>query len=407
MNPAAGSPLDSTYSWFRLSISLLLSTMGGAGMWSVVVILPAVQAEFGANRGDTSLAYTATMLGFAAGGVVTGWLSDRYGTMRPLFLGGIFVVVGYALAGYAPNLVVFALAQGVFIAMLGSAATFGPLMADVSRWFVRRRGIAVSLCATGNYFAGVVWPPLLRPFIESYGWRPAYVGLGLGCGLAMMGLSLFLRRPAPADTPAGVAGSIPAGRRAIDLPLGRLQTLLVVAGVACCVAMAMPQAHLVAYCTDLGYGLAAGSEMLALMFATGIVSRLGAGLLADRFGGLATLLLGSFLQMAALGLYLFFDSLTSLFVITAVFGLVQGGIVPSYAIVVRENFPASEAGTRVGIVIMSTLVGMALGGWISGAIFDATGSYAAAFLNGVAWNAVNVAIVLWLLGRPRPATLAA
>jgi MFS family permease len=403
MDRTGPSHYDSRYSWLRLFISVLMSTMGGAGMWSVVVVLPAVQAEFGAGRGETSLAYTATMLGFAAGGVVVGWLSDRYGAMRPLFFGGIFMMAGYALAGNAPNLLVFALAQGLLVAMLGSAAAFGPLMADVSRWFLRRRGIAVSLSASGNYFAGVVWPPLMRPFIETYGWRPTYVGLGLVCGGTMAALSFLLRRRAPVDAVSGAAAAPRGDRRAIDLPLGRLQALLVVAGVACCVAMAMPQAHLVAYCTDLGYGLAAGSDLLALMFATGVVSRLGAGFLADRFGGLATLLLSSFLQMAALALYLFFDSLTSLYVITAIFGLVQGGIVPSYAIVVRENFPAAEAGTRVGIVIMSTLVGMALGGWMSGAIFDATGSYASAFLNGVAWNALNVAIVLWLLGRPRMA----
>lgn len=399
--------VDSRYSWLRLCISMILSSVGGAGMWAIVVILPSVQADFGVSRGAASLAYTATMLGFAAGGVVAGWLSDRYGTMPLLFGGGIFMSAGFVAAGYAPNLTVFALVQGVFIAMLGSAVTFGPLMADISRWFERYRGAAVAICATGNYLAGVIWPPLMRPLIEAYGWRATYAGIGIASAVIMLPLASMLRRRAPAEAAAGAGRSGARRRFAIDIPLGRLQAILILAAIACCVAMSMPQVHLVAYCTDLGFGLARGSEMLSLMFATGIVSRLGAGFIADRIGGLPTLLLGSFLQMSSLALYLFFDGLTSLFVITAIFGLVQGGIVPSYAIVAREYFPAAEAGTRVGIVLMASLVGMAFGGWLSGAIFDATGSYAAAFLNGVAWNALNVAIVLWLMGRRRPAAVAA
>ena len=164
--------------------------------------------------------------------------------------------------------------------------------------------------------------------------------------------------------------------------------------------MAMPQVHIVAYCGDLGYGIARGAEMLSLMLGFGLVSRIGSGLVADRIGGAATLLLGSALQGVALFLYLLFDSLVSLFVISALFGLFQGGIVPMYAILVRDYFPPREASTRLGIVLMATLIGMALGGWMSGIIFDFTGSYRAAFLNGLAWNLLNVSIVLWLIMRP-------
>jgi MFS family permease len=175
--------------------------------------------------------------------------------------------------------------------------------------------------------------------------------------------------------------------------------LLAVAGVGCCVAMSMPQVHIVAYCGDLGYGVARGAEMRSLMLACGIVSRIASGFIADRIGGLPTLMLGSMLQGVALLLYLGFNGLTSLFVISGLFGLFQGGIVPSYAIIVREYFPAREAGTRFGVVVMATLFGMALGGWMSGAIFDATGSYRAAFANGILWNLLNGAIVLFLLFR--------
>jgi MFS family permease len=185
----------------------------------------------------------------------------------------------------------------------------------------------------------------------------------------------------------------------LGLSPGVLQAVLAIAGLACCVAMSMPQVHIVAYCGDLGYGVARGAQMLSLMLGCGIISRIASGFVADRLGGLPTLLIGSVAQMTALVLYLLMDGLSSLYVISALFGLFQGGLVPSYAIVIRECFPAREAGARVGIVMAMTLLGMALGGWMSGVIFDLTGSYRAAFANGVAWNVVNAAIALWLLRR--------
>jgi MFS family permease len=203
----------------------------------------------------------------------------------------------------------------------------------------------------------------------------------------------------------GTGATIPhAG--ALGLSPTALQVLLAVAGVACCVAMSMPQVHIVAYCGDLGYGVARGADMLSIMMLFGIISRVGSGLIADRVGGVRTLLLGSVLQGLALVLYTLFDGLTSLYVISALFGLFQGGIVPSYAIIVREYFSPREAATRLGLILMATLFGMALGGWMSGLIFDYTGSYRAAFINGIAWNALNVAIAVWLLMRPRRLSMA-
>jgi hypothetical protein len=190
-------------------------------------------------------------------------------------------------------------------------------------------------------------------------------------------------------------------RADLKLSANALTIILSLASFSCCVAMAMPQVHIVAYCGDLGYGMARGAEMLALMLGFGIVSRIGTGFLADRIGGIATLLLGSVAQAAALAMYLFFDGLTSLYIVSALFGLFQGGLVPSYAIVVRETMPAREAATRVGIVILASVVDMSFGGWISGVIFDLTGSYQIAFLNGLAWNALNMSIVVLLLLRAR------
>ena len=214
----------------------------------------------------------------------------------------------------------------------------------------------------------------------------------------MVPLALLLRGRAPIGGAAGGAPARPV-LGTLGLSPGVLQGVLAVAGLCCCVAMSMPQVHIVAYCGDLGYGVARGAQMLSLMLAAGIVSRIASGFLADRLGGLTTLLIGSIAQMSALVLYLLMDGLTSLYVISGLFGLFQGGLVPSYAIVVRECFPAKEAGGRVGVIMAMTLFGMALGGWMSGVIFDMTGSYRAAFANGVAWNLVNAAIALWLLHR--------
>ena len=398
--------IESPYAWMRLVVSLALSTIGGVGMWSVVVALPAVQAEFGVARGEASLSYTLTMIGFGLASISLGRLADRYGIMVPVVIGTIALALGFAGAGSANSLWLYALAQGALIGV-GSAATFAPLLAHVSLWFARRRGIAVAIFASGNYLAGAVWPPIVQHFIQTVGWREAYFGVAVFCAATMLPLALLLRRPAPV-VELEISDSRPAMpvvTHALGISSGALQTLLVIAGLCCCVAMSMPQVHLVAYCSDLGYGPARGAEMLSLMLACGIVSRVSFGFICDRIGGLRTLLLGSTLQGLALLLFLPFKGLVSLYVISALFGLFQGGIVPSYAIIVREYFPSREAGARVGTVITATLFGMALGGWMSGAIFDLTGSYKAAFVNGIVFNLLNVSIALFLLRRAtaRPA----
>ena len=394
---------DSRYAAMRLVVTLVLMTIGSSGMYVVAVVLPAVQAEFGVARADATLPYTQMMIGFGIGGVLMGRLADRYGVMVPLLVGAGGVSSGFVAAGLAPGIGVFALAHGVLLGMLGSSATFAPLVADTSLWWVRRRGIAVAICASGNYLAGAVWPPIVQHFVELVGWRQTYIGLGMFSAVTMALLALLLRArpPALAGAPVGssAANAVVPSTRPFGLSMGHAQTLLCIAGVACCVAMAMPQVHIVAYCGDLGYGAARGAQMLSLMLACGIASRLISGAICDRIGGLRTLVLGSMLQGVALLLFLPFDGLASLYVISALFGLFQGGIVPSYAIIVREHFPPAEAGARVGTVLMCTLLGMALGGWMSGKVFDLTGSYHAAFINGVAWNLLNLSVVLVLMRR--------
>src|SRR3954453_16002171 len=391
--------VESPFAWWRLVAAVVLGAVGSVGMWSVPVVLPAVQAEFGVARADASLPFTLAMIGFAFGGVAMGRLSDRLGILAPVVCGELALSVGYIGAGFAPNLVSFALLH--IVIGIGASATFGPLIADTSQWFTRRRGIAVAIVACGNYLGGTIWPPILHHFIASDGWRATHIGVGVFCGVATLPLLLALRRRAPMQDIESV-GSLGAGaQRGLGISPNALQAVLCLAGLSCCVAMAMPQAHIVAYCGDLGYGVARGAEMLSLMLGFGIISRIGSGFLADKIGGIRTLLIGSVAQGTALLFYLFFDGLTSLYIISAMFGLFQGGIVPSYAIIVRESMPAREAATRVGIVILASVVGMSFGGWVSGVIFDASGSYAAAFMNGLAWNALNITIMVGLLIRSR------
>jgi MFS family permease len=351
---------DSRYAWCRLLAALVMATIGGIGLWSAVIVLPTIEQEFGVGRGGASIPYTATMIGFAAGGIFMGRLSDRRGIMVPLLIGAIMLGIGFVLASMAQNYWQFVLAQALLIGMLGSSATFGPLVADISLWFLRQRGIAVAIVASGNYLAGAIWPPLLERAIQAFGWRHAYAGIGIFCFVTMLPLALlFKRRPL-------VAGRASDGKRvriqespAHENAPGYLQGVLMFAGIACCVAMSMPQVHLIAYCGDLGYGAARGAEMLSIMLFMGVISRLASGLIADRIGGLGTLILGSTLQCLTLIFYLPFDGLMSLYIVSALFGLSQGGIVPSYALIVRDYFPAHQAGTRVSLVLMSTVAGMA------------------------------------------------
>ncbi len=376
-------------------------TLGGAGMYSVTVALPPIQLEFGVGRSDAALPYTLTMIGFGLGGILMGRLADRFGVVVPIWIGTFFLGAGFVAAGNAQSLWQFALAQGIMIGFLGCSATFAPLVADTSLWFNRRRGIAVAICASGNYLGGALWPPVVQHFFDGVGWRQTYVGVGIFCFAAMLPLSLVLRRRPPILAAAASGAAASGAPQDLGLRPALLLGLLCTAGVACCVAMSMPQVHIVALCNDMGFAAARGAEMLSLMLGFGIVSRLASGWICDRIGGLRTLLLGSALQGVALVLFLPADGLMSLYVVSALFGLFQGGIVPSYAIIVREYFSPKVAGTTVSIVLTSTLFGMALGGWMSGVIFDWTGSYRAAFLNGIAWNLLNMAIAIGLLVRSR------
>ena len=390
---------DSLYSWTRLFIALLLATVGNIGMWVVVIVLPDIQQEFKIDRGTASIPFAFTMVGFAIGNWVMGHVVDRYGITKTIIFAATVNTAGYIAAMYVNN--VYSLSILQFFIGLGTAAAFGPLIADTSHWFLKRRGIAVALIASGNYFSGAIWPPLFNSTLQSDGWRDVYWILALSTVFMMIPLSFLLAKKISEETARISDAASSDKRQNVSISPKALTILLSIAGIGCCVAMSMPQVHIVAFCIDLGFGPAVGAEMLSLMLIGGIISRLINGLLADKLGGVYTLLIGSTLQCIALFLYLPFDGLVSLYIVSLVFGLSQGGIVPSYAIIIREYLPGADAGTRVGFVMMCTIMGMAIGGWMSGWIYDLTGSYAAAFWNGIVWNFLNIAIVLFLITRNR------
>jgi MFS family permease len=395
---------DSPYAWGRLALSLLLATVACIGSWSVVVALPEVQREFGTLRGMASLPYSFMMTGFAFAAIGMGKLVDRFGIVPVILIGAVTQGLGYILAGMAPSILVYALAH--VLVGIGASIGFGPLIADISHWFEKNRGLAVAVTATGNYLAGAFWSPIFQKLMTLQGWRWTHVAAGLFVLVFMSALAFaFRRKPSLGRSQARAA----AAARGAELGVSKntLLAALALAGFGCCMAMSMPQVHIVAYCADLGYGAARGAEMLALMLGLGIISRVASGFLADRIGALSVLMIGSGMQGAALFLYLWFDSLTSLYVISGIFGLFQGGIVPMYALIAREYLPPEEAGAKVGLLITATIIGMAVGGVVSGWIFDWFLSYRVAFLNGLAWNAVNLAIVGWLLLKRRDAGLAA
>ena len=394
---------DTSYAWFRLAVTLVIAIFANTGMWAVITIMPALEAEFATSRATTSLPFTMNMIGFALGNLVIGRIIDKIGVTLSVMAAAIVSAAAFLLSTVTGDIYLLA---GVHLFLgFGTAAGFGPLITDISHWFLKQRGIAVALIASGNYLAGGIWPLFLSDILAEDGWRAAYLMLAGITVVVILPLALLLQRKLPEAGHQIAAQQVNENIQKTRISPVRLQILLCIAGVACCVAMSMPQVHIVSYCVGLGYGPAVGAEMLSLMLFGGVISRVGSGLIADRIGGIRTLFLGSFAQGMALVMYLPFDGMASLYVVSFIFGLSQGGIVPSYALVVREFLPPREAGARIGVVIMMTIIGMALGGWMSGWIYQVTGSYQAAFINGIAWNGLNLGIIAWILTRNRKAGL--
>ena len=383
--------MSSSYPVIRLVAALTLMTIGGSAMYSAIMVLEPAALEFSSGRGGASLPYASFMAGFAVGGVVMGRVADRYGILLPALLGSLALPAGFLLCVQATSILHLCVVLAVLCGFLGAAFSFGPLVADTSLWFTARRGLAVGIVISGNYLAGAVWPPILQHYFDQQGWRATFNDLSWFTLCTMLPLSLLLTRQPPKEKIQDAAVHPADDHRPLAMTPLNLQCLICAAGVGCCIAMAMPQVHIVPYVLDLGHPAARGAEMLGLML----------GWLADRIGGLKTLLIGSGLQTVVLIAFLGSESLAWLYGVSIAFGLSQGGIVPSYAIILRTFFPVAEAGWRIGLSLFFTIGGMAVGGWIAGDLYDLTGSYTASFINAIAFNIFNLIIAQALLRRAK------
>ena len=388
---------DSKEAWLRLIIIFTMSVIGTAGMWSVVIIMPSIQNEFSLDRAASTYPYVATMFGYGIGNVIIGRLLDKIGIRKPIIFALTLLVASYLLSVLATN--VFWLSIIQFFLGFSAAAFFGPMMADISKYFYTRKGLAVSLVASGQHLCGAIWPFLIKDYLVEGEWKNAHFFIAFVCSTCIPILVFFLsdKKVKSRDIPKNFEKQDNVNTSVkLSISNKQIQILLMFAGVFCCVAMSVPQVHIVPLCIDFGYGLAVGTEILSFMLFAAVTSRILFGFLSDRIGPIQTLILGSSLQAISLSMFLPFNSQLSLYIIAVFFGLSQGGIVPIYAVIISKFLPANEVAERVGFLIFATIIGMSLGGWVSGEIFDYTNSYKLAFLNGIFWNIINVSIMVYL-----------
>ncbi|MDP7428814.1 MAG: MFS transporter [Alphaproteobacteria bacterium] len=396
---SAPSAVDRGYAWTVALLSMLLMSFAVGSTYGVVVGLKTIAAEFAVPRWVPSAGFSLVMLGMGIGGIAMGRWSDRVGMLKPALLGSFGVGLGALAAGFSEGPVSLLLVHAVLLGLLGNGVMFSPLVANVTHWFQRYRGVAVAIVISGQSVGGVIWPPLFRYVMENYGWRQSYFLFGLLALAAMLPMCLIFRRPPPL---AEVAATAPAGGeegRVLGFKPNLVLGLLSLAIIGCCVAMAMPMVHVVAHASDLGHPTARAAEMLAVLLACGTASRIGFGALCDRIGSLRTLFISASLQAITLTLFTMAESLGALYLVAALFGLSFGGIVPTYTMIIRDLYPAGESGWRLGVIYLFGTIGMALGGWLGGLIFDLTASYQIAFTVGIAFNILNLAIVGTLLVR--------
>jgi len=388
---------DSKEAWLRLIIIFTMSVIGTAGMWSVVIIMPSIQNEFSLDRAASTYPYVATMFGYGIGNIIIGRLLDKIGIRKPIIFALILLVASYLLSVLATN--VFWLSIIQFFLGFSAAAFFGPMMADISKYFYTSKGLAVSLVASGQHLCGAIWPFLIKDYLVEGEWKNAHFFIAFVCSTCIPILVFFLsdKKVKSRDIPKNFEKQDNVNTSVkLSISNKQIQILLMFAGVFCCVAMSVPQVHIVPLCIDFGYGLAVGTEILSFMLFAAVTSRILFGFLSDRIGPIQTLILGSSLQAISLSMFLPFNSQLSLYIIAVFFGLSQGGIVPIYAVIISKFLPANEVAERVGFLIFATIIGMSLGGWVSGEIFDYTNSYKLAFLNGIFWNIINVSIMVYL-----------
>ena len=399
---------------YVLAASVLTLLIGSGAMFLVVVALKPIAAEFSWPRAVPSLAFSLQFLGAGFGGFFMGRVLDRYGMGPPALVASLTIPCGAILLSQFDAAWQLYAIYGLLIGFLGTGALAAPAMANIARWYVRRRGMAVGIVAGGQALAGIMWPPIFVLVMEAHGWRTMALAYGAVAAVFLPALALVLRRrPGVPAGPPGTTAPAPAARPAagsrLPMSVGGLQAALCAAIVGCCVAMGLPLGHLVSYVTDLGHPASNAAEVLSVMLMSAFVSRaVFVGLLADNIGGLRALFIFSGTQAAMLAAFTAVHGLAELYVVAILFGLGYGGIFPVYAVAIRELMPIAEAGRRTGLVFLFGALAMGFGSWIGGILFDATGNYVSAFLLGVAFNVANLAVLAVTIFRlgprsPRPA----
>jgi MFS family permease len=392
---AAAASVESRASWVAAAVTLAILSISYGAPLVVVVGLKPISVALGAERSLVALAGSLTWLGTGAGGILAGRVAERVGVRRTVLFGAVMAALGLALSA-SGSLLALEAGHFLLIGLLGGGALYPPLVVHVSRWFDRRRGAALALISSGQYVAGVVWPSVFERGIARFGWQATMLGFAAVVLVVIVPLA-FLLKPAPRAA-AGAAAAGPAARLA-GISKRRAQLLLCGAGFLCCVPMAIPSGHLVAFCSDLGIAPAQGAAMLSVLLGAAFVSRQFWGWLADRIGGLSAVFAGSACQAAAIAAFALTRSEAGLFAVSAAFGLGFSGIVPAYVLAIRELFPADEASWRVPLQLFTSMAGMAFGGWFAGALYDRFGFYAPAFAAGALFNLANLAVIGFLLVR--------
>lgn len=392
----AGSLPDSPAAWRRLVLAFAVGTIGNAGNWTAVTLMPVLQQEFDLSRAEASWPYIAIMTGFLLASPVLGRWSDRVGIAPVLAASALLCAAGFILGGLSGQFPVYLMTQ--FLVGIGTAAGFAPLTAELSHWFARHRGLALGIAGTSAYVAGLFWSALIPRLLTITGWQQVQMIIGASMFL-MLPLAFAMRGRAPASA-LRAADQIAAQNSArAGLRPGTVTLLLGLTGFGCCLAMAMPQVHILAHCIDLGFTLSQGGGLISAMMLAGISSRVGVGFLIDRIGALKILIAALALQALSLVLFALSSGMVSLYVMAVVFGLAQGGLLPAYPLIVREFLPARDAGSVMGRVIMATLVGMSAGSWISGRLYDASGSYTLPLSLGVLVSLGAMGLAGFLLAR--------
>jgi MFS family permease len=396
---AAIALADSRQSWIVAGIVLGLLSISYGSPLVLIVGLKRVTEDLGTIRQVTALATALNWIGTGAGGILMGWIADRIGIRRTVIFGATMIAAGMALSASGEIWTLY-LGHFLLLGLLGNGAMFPPLMVYISRLFESRRGTALALISSGQYISGMLWPTVFEQTIDRFGWQATMVGYGIFCLIAIPPLAALFLRPAPAPV---WSPDEPGVRRplVLGLPANLVLAMLAAAGFCCCVPMALPQAHLVAFCSDVGIPAVQGAAMLSLLQACAFMSRQLWGWLADRIGGLATLFFGSVCQALAIAAFLSTQNEAGLFAISAAYGFGFAGIVPAYVLIVRELFPSRDAAWRVPVVLFVSMIGMAFGSWFAGALYDYFGFYAPAFASGVLFNLINLALIGFLLMRYR------